>query len=310
MKRISVVTPCFNEEANIREVHRQVREVFAAFPDYQREHLFIENASTDGTLRILRELAAEDDDVKVIVNTRNFGQLRSPYHGVLSATGDAVVVLVADLQDPPELIKEFVARWEEGFKIVIGVRSSSDEHGPRAAMRAVFYRLIDRLSDVPLTRNFTGFGLYDRVVVEALRRYEEPEPYFRGLISEVGYPRAEIAYRQRLRQRGRSANTLSSLVDVAVQGITTHSILPLRMATYLGAGLSAITVVALLAVLIVKLAAWHSFHAGMLLLMLGAYLLLSLLMLLIGILGEYVGAVHRRAQHRPLVVERERINFH
>ena len=266
MKLISVVTPCFNEEANVGEVHRQVREVFAGLPNYRLEHLFIDNASTDGTVGILRELAAQDAGVKVIINSRNFGQLRSPYHGVLCASGDAVVVLVADLQDPPQLIREFVTKWDEGFKIVVGVRSGSEERGPRAAMRRLFYRLMKRLSDVPLTSNFTGFGLYDRAVVESLRLLDEPEPYFRGLISEVGWERAEVAFQQRMRRRGVSANTFGSLVDVAVQGVTSHSRRPLRLATYTGFALTVVTLMAVLGVAIAKLADWHGFHAGMLLL--------------------------------------------
>ena len=309
MKLISVVTPCFNEETNVREVHRQVREVFTGLPGYRLEHLFIDNASTDGTIGILRELAAQDAGVKVIINSRNFGQLRSPYHGVLCASGDAVVVLVADLQDPPQLIREFVTKWEEGFKIVVGVRSGSEERGPRAAMRRLFYRLMKRLSDVPLTSNFTGFGLYDRAVVESLRLLDEPEPYFRGLISEVGWERAEVAFQQRMRRRGVSANTFGSLVDVAVQGVTSHSRRPLRLATYTGFALTVVTLMAVLGVAIAKLADWHGFHAGMLLLALGAYFLVSLLLLFVGILGEYVGVMHKRVQHRPLVIERERINF-
>ena len=209
MPLLTILTPCFNEEENVAEVHRQVRDVMTSLPDYDYEQLFIDNASTDRTVQILRGLAAEDPHVKAIVNTRNFGAVRSPYYGFLQARGDAVVVLVADLQDPPGLIVDFVRKWEEGFKIAIGVKEGSEESKHMYRVRRFYYWIMGKLSDIELVSDFTGFGLYDRAVVERCRETEEQYPYFRGLICDFGYARAAIPYLQPARKRG-SASTVST----------------------------------------------------------------------------------------------------
>ena len=309
MTLVTILTPCFNEEDNVREVYERVRDIFAELPHHEREHLFIDNASTDGTVAILRELAARDSAVKVIVNTRNFGHIRSPYHGLLEGTGECVVVLVADLQDPPELIPHFIREWEEGYKVVIGVRESSDEGVIMRTIRSVYYGLVRRLSDVDQIPGFTGFGLYDSEVVETLRKIDDPYPYFRGLICDLGYQRAAIAYHQNVRKRGITKNNFYTLYDMAMLGITNHSKVPLRLASMAGFALSLISLLVAFGYLIAKIILWNSLQMGMAPLVIGLYLLASVLLLFIGILGEYIGAIHTQVQRRPLVIERERINF-
>jgi polyisoprenyl-phosphate glycosyltransferase len=314
MPFISVVTACFNEEENVAEVYRQVREVMQSLPprdgeSYTWEHLFIDNASSDRTVEILRGICANDERVKVIVNTRNFGHIRSPFHGLLAARGDAVISIVADLQDPPEMIRDFVAQWEAGYKIAAGVKKESLEKKSMFFVRSMFYRLIDRLSEVPLIRNFTGFGLYDRVVMDRLREIDDPYPYFRGLICDLGYARVEIPYSQPARRRGITKNNIYSLYDMAMLGITNHSKVPLRLAAMAGFALSIIALLVAVVYLVLKLTMWSTFDLGLAPLVIGVYFLGSVQLFFIGIVGEYIGSIHTQVYHRPLVIERERINF-
>jgi glycosyltransferase involved in cell wall biosynthesis len=309
MKLISILTPTYNEEDNAREVYRQVREVFAGLEEYDYEHVFIDNASSDRTVEILRELAAEDKRVKVIVNTRNFGHIRSPYYGVLQCQGEAVIPLVADLQDPPEMIRDMLRKWEEGYKIVVAIKTESRENRLMFAMRRAFYRLMERLSEIKLVQNFTGFGLYDRVVVEKLREIDDPYPYFRGLICDLGYERAEIPYTQPRRERGITKNNFYTLYDMAMLGITNHSKVPLRLATMTGFAVSLLSLLVALGYLVYKLVFWQSFQVGMAPLVIGLFFFASVQLIFIGILGEYIGAIHTQVLNRPLVVEKERINF-
>jgi polyisoprenyl-phosphate glycosyltransferase len=316
---LSVVTACFNEEENVEEIVRQVRAVMESLPPraqpdggselYTYEHIFIDNASSDRTVEILRGICASDRRVKVIVNTRNFGHIRSPFHGLLAARGDAVVSIVADLQDPPEMIRDFVARWEAGYRIAIGVKKESLEKRSMFFVRGLFYRLIDRLSEVPLVRNFTGFGLYDRVVIEKLREIDDPYPYFRGLICELGYSRAEIPYSQPARRRGITKNNFYSLYDMAMLGITNHSKVPLRLAAMAGFALSLGALLVAVAYMVLKLTMWSTFNLGLAPLVVGVYFIGSVQLFFIGILGEYIGSIHTQVHHRPHVVEKERINF-
>ena len=307
---LTVLTPCFNEEENVREVYRQVRAVMETLPGYDYEHLFIDNASTDRTVAILRELAAEDHRVKVIVNTRNFGHIRSPYHAFLQARGDAVIGIVADLQDPPELIPQFVRKWEEGYKVVIGVKNGSHESWAMYRVRRLYYWLVAKLSsDVELVHNFTGFGLYDREVVEQFRATDEQYPYFRGLVSDFGYERAEITYLQPARVHGHTKNNFFTLYDMAMLGVTSHSKVPLRLATMAGFVLSVFALLVALAYLVLKLAWWQTFDLGLAPLVIGVYFLGAVQLFFVGLLGEYIGSIHTQVHRRPLVVEKERINF-
>lgn len=311
---ISVVSACYNEEENVAEVYRQVRAVVETLPPrdgepYTYEHLFIDNASVDRTVEILRGICASDRRVKVIVNTRNFGHIRSPFHGLLQASGDAVISIVADLQDPPDMIREFVARWEAGAKVVIGVKKESHESRVMSLIRGLFYRIIDRLSEVPQVRNFTGFGLYDRVVMDTLREIDDPYPYFRGLIADLGYARAEIPYSQPGRSRGITKNNFYTLYDMAMLGITNHSKVPLRLAAMAGFALSLVALIVAMVYLVLKLIWWQTFDLGLAPLVIGVYFLGSVQLFFIGILGEYIGSIQTQIHHRPLVIEKERINF-
>lgn len=309
MRLISVVTPCYNEQENVREVYDRVKRVFAESGMYQYEHIFIDNASRDRTVEILKEIAAVDRNVKVIVNTRNFGQVRSPFHALLAARGDAVIGLAADLQDPPELIPAFLERWEAGFKVALGVKAAGEESWPMSWVRDGYYRLLARLSDVEPVRNSTGFGLCDREVIEIIREMNEPYPYFRGLLPEIGYPIARIEYTKPLRKRGKTKNNFYTLFDLAMLGITTHSKVPLRLATIGGFALSALSLVVALAYLVAKLLFWYRFSAGIAPILIGLFVTFSVQLFFLGLLGEYVSAVHTQMLRRPLVVERERINF-
>jgi glycosyltransferase involved in cell wall biosynthesis len=307
---LTILTPCYNEEGNVREVCRQVKAAMQTLPGYDYDHLFIDNASTDGTVDILRELAAADKHVRVIVNTRNFGQVRSPYHAFLEARGDALMTCVADLQDPPELIPQFVRKWEEGYKVVIGVKQGSRESWLMARTRKFYYWLLGRLSsDVELVHNFTGFGLYDREVIEEFRRTEEQYPYFRGLVSDFGYERAEINYLQPARTRGKTKNDFFSLYDIAMLGVTNHSKVPLRLATMAGFAISVVSLLVAFGYLIAKLLFWDQLQLGLAPLLIGIYFFGAVQLFFIGVLGEYIGAIHTQVHKRPLVVERERINF-
>lgn len=309
MNHITVVTPCFNEEENVEELYRQARAVLESIPDLSYEHLFIDNDSSDRTVEILRRLAGQDRRVKVIVNARNFGHIRSPYHGLMEARGDAAILLVADLQDPPELMREFIARWREGAKVVVGVKPTADESRLMFTIRKMYYRMVTRIADVKLVQNFTGFGLYDRRVLEELRRIGDPYPYFRGLIAEVGFKPVQIPYNQPRRQRGITKNNFYTLYDIAMLGITSHSRVPLRLATMAGFALSALSLFISLVYLLLKLVFWEQFTIGTAPILIGMFFFASAQLFFIGLLGEYVGAILRHVSNRPLVVERERINF-
>lgn len=309
MKIITVVTPCYNEEDNIDDVYKQTQAVFATIPDVEYEHLFIDNFSTDRTREMLRELAARDPKVKAIFNARNFGHIRSPYHGLLQARGDAAILLVADLQDPPVLIRDFIAHWRNGAKLVVGVKPSADESGLMFAIRRAYYRTVTRIADVKLIQNFTGFGLYDRAVLEQLRRIDDPYPYLRGLVSEVGYEAVQIPYNQPRRRRGITKNNFYTLYDIAMLGITSHSRVPLRIATMAGFALSALSLLMSLLYLLLKMAFWNSFSAGLAPILIGMFFFASVQLFFIGLLGEYVGAILTHVMKRPLVVEHERINY-
>jgi len=309
MKHIGVVTPCYNEADNVEELHRRISEVFAELPQYSYEHLFIDNASTDGTLAALKDLAREDERVKIIVNARNFGHIRSPYHALLQASGDAVVILASDLQDPPELIRDFLKKWEEGAQVVVGQKSKSEEAPLFFLLRRIYYRLVDRLADVELLENVTGFGLYDRSALEEFRRLDDAYPYVRGLISELGFSVARITYTQPQRRRGLTKNNFYTLYDLAMLGLTSHSKVPLRLATMLGFGMSMLSFLFGAGYLLYKLLFWNQFSVGVAPLVIGLFFISSVQLMFLGLVGEYIGFIHTQIMNRPLVVERERINF-
>jgi len=308
-KLLSVVSGCYNEVDNVRECYERVKKAVEEIGRYRYEHIFIDNASKDGTLAVLREIAAKDKNVKIIVNARNFGHIRSPLHAIFQARGDAIISVVSDLQDPPELIKEFVKKWEEGFLVVMAVKENSEESPLFFAIRKAYYELVSRLAEIELVKNATGFGLYDRRFVDILAEIDDPYPYFRGLVSEIGFPLATIPYHQPVRTRGITSNNFYRLYDMAMLGITNHSKVPLRLATMLGFAVSFLSLLVAFAYFVWKLLYWDSFTLGLAPLEIGLFFFGSVQLFFIGILGEYIGSIHTQVHKRPLVVELERINF-
>jgi len=309
VKFVSVVTGCYNEEENVAELYRQVAEVFAGLPEYDWELIFIDNASRDRTVAILRDIAAKDKRVKVIVNARNFGHIRSGYHALLQARGEAIIAMASDLQDPPRLIKDFVAKWEQGYKVVMAVKKESEESRLMHGLRRLYYRLLSRLSDVDLVEQYTGFGLYDRQVIDIIRKLDDPYPYFRGLIADLGFDAAQVEFVQPKRQRGKTKSNFYVLFDMALLGMTSYSKVPLRLATMLGFASAGVSLLAALFYFVYKLVYWKSFSLGLAPVVVGIFFFSSVQLFFLGIVGEYVGSIHTLVRKMPLVVERERINF-
>jgi glycosyltransferase involved in cell wall biosynthesis len=309
MKSVSIITPCYNEQDNVLEVYDRVRAVMASLGRYRYEHIFIDNASRDDTVAVLKQIAAADRNVKVMVNTRNFGQIRSPHHAFHQARGDAVIHLVADLQDPPEMIADMIREWETGTPVVLGVKENSEENGLMFWLRRKYYRLINRLSDVETYENFTGFGLYDRKAVDLIKQFKDPYPYFRGLVAEVGLPHKKLLYTQPSRKKGKTKNNFYTLYDFAMLGITNFSRIPLRLITFTGFFCSLLCILISLAYLVYKLMFWDRFSAGIAPVILGLFFVASVQLFFLGVLGEYIGAIHTMVQNRPYVFESERVNF-
>jgi len=309
IRTVTVLTPCYNEAENVRALYERVRAVFLPLGEYRYEHIFIDNASTDDTVSILRTIAAQDGNVKVIVNTRNFGHVRSPYHALLQCRGDAVIGMAADLQDPPELIPAFLAKWRDGYKVVLGVKSASEESSSMFAIRRLGYGVIDLLSEVKQIRNSTGFGLYDQAFVSVLRQLPDPYPYFRGIVAELGFQYATVPYTQPQRTKGITKNNLYMLYDLGVQGIVNHSKIPLRLATMIGFCSSVVSLVAAFVYFWMKMLFWYNLPIGIAPLIIGLFGVASVQLFFLGVLGEYVGSIHTQVRNRPLVIERERINF-
>ncbi len=308
-KNICILAPCYNEVENVRELAKAIDEVFARETGYEHTILFIDNASTDGTQGVLREIAAESPHIKAIFNARNFGHIRSPYYGLLQAPGDAVVFVASDFQDPPEMITQFLRKWEEGFKVIVGVKTESEESRVMYALRSLYYGLVGRISEVELMQHVTGFGLYDRQVIEILRRIDDPYPYLRGLIAEIGLSIHKIPFRQPQRKRGLTKNNFYTLYDMAMLGITNHSRIPLRVATLSGFVLSAFSLFVAFVYLVAKLIFWNKYTIGTAPVIIGIFFLGAVQLFFIGIIGEYVGAILTQVQKRPLVIENERLNF-
>lgn len=307
-KLISIVTPCYNEEENIDELYQRIAAVMAALP-YDYEHICIDNASTDSTVRKIKDIAARDKRVKLIVNARNFGHIKSPYYGILQSRGDACILIASDLQDPPEMIPEFIKKWEEGYKTVLAVKPESEESSVMFFLRKMYYRFITRISEVPLVKNATGAGLFDRVVVDILRSIHDSYPYFRGLLCEIGFPIATVPFKQPRRLRGITKNNFYTLYDIAMLGITNHSKIPLRLMAMSGFVLSFLSLLVAFLFLIAKFIYWDSFQLGAAPMLIGIFFFGAIQTFFIGVLGEYVGSIHTQVRNMPLVVEIERVNF-
>jgi glycosyltransferase involved in cell wall biosynthesis len=307
-KLISIVTPCYNEQDNIDELYNRVVAVMSDQP-YDYEHICIDNSSTDGTVQKIKEIAAHDSRLKLIVNARNFGHIRSPYYAILQSKGDACVLIASDLQDPPEIIAEFIKKWEQGFKTVLAVKPESEEHSIMFGLRKIYYRLITRISEVPLVENATGAGLFDRAVLDILRTIKDPYPYFRGMLSEIGFPIATVPFKQPRRQRGVTSNNFYTLYDIAMLGITNHSKIPLRLMAMSGFLLAFLSLLVAIFFLAAKLVYWDSFQLGTAPILIGVFFFGAIQTFFIGVLGEYIGSIHTQVRSMPLVVEVERVNF-
>lgn len=307
---ISVVAGTFNEAENVEELYDRITRVFSEkLPEHELEIVIADNASTDQTEAVLRRLAARDRRLKLIFNNRNFGPIRSGCHALLQATGDVVVAMASDLQDPPELIPEFVAKWHEGFKIVLAQKTKTSESLVFALVRKAYYELMHRLSDIELVKNATGFGLYDRRVIEDIRKINDPYPWIRGMICDLGYQRALVPFTQPLRKRGVTKNNVYMLWDMAMLGLTNHSKVPLRIATFSGFAIGLGSFAVAMVYLVYKLLFWSNFQLGLAPLVIGMFFLGSVQLVFVGLLGEYIGSIHTQILHRPPVVERERVNF-
>lgn len=309
-KHISVITPCYNEEGNVALLIDTIGKIFDKLPQYTYEHVLIDNCSTDKTPDILRNIAAINKSVKVIFNERNFGWIRSPFHGLIQCHGDAVIYMVSDFQEPPEMIPEFLAKWEEGYKIVIGIKKQSKENPLMFAVRKFFYKILSSASDgEPTIKNFTGFGLYDQKFISIIRDLDDQYPYLRGLVSELGFKRYEIPYTQPERFSGKSSANFFKLYDVAMLGFTSHSKLPLRLSAFVGFFSAILSLLVAIGYFIYKLIFWYEFSVGIAPMVIGVFFFSSVQLFFIGIIGEYIGAIHTQIKKRPLVIERERLNF-
>jgi len=302
------VTPCYNEEDNIEELYQRVAAVMNSQP-YDYEHICIDNCSTDKTVAKIKEIASQDKRLKLIVNARNFGHIKSPYYGLLQANGDACVLIASDLQDPPEIIAEFILKWEQGYKTVLAVKPLSEESSIMFALRKSYYRLISKISEVPLVQNATGAGLFDHDVIDILRGIQDPYPYFRGLLCEIGFPIATVPFKQPRRLKGVTKNNFYTLYDMAMLGITNHSKIPLRLMAMSGFLLALMSLMAAVFFFVAKLIYWDSFQLGTAPILIGIFFFGAVQAFFIGVLGEYIGSIHTQVRRMPLVVEIERVNF-
>ncbi len=308
-KFVTIMTPCYNEEDNVLNVYNQVREVMVGIGKYKYEHVFIDNSSRDNTVAILKAIAREDPNVKIIVNSRNFGHIRSPIHALFQSRGDCVISIVADLQDPPPMIVDMLREWENGAFCVLGIKRTSEEASLMFWLRKQYYKLAERLSSIETIQNYTGFGLYDRKVIELVRSFDDPYPYFRGMIAEIGLPTVKLLYDQPARKFGITKNNWYTLYDIGMLGIINHSKVPLRLATFAGFFGACFSFLIALGYLLAKLIFWSTFTVGVAPLLIGVFFILSIVLVCLGIMGEYVGAIYTQLQHRPYAVELERINF-
>ena len=309
-KTISIMVPTYNEEENVVLMYEALKNIFQKeLKKYDYEILFIDNKSLDKTRTLIREICAKDKNVKAIFNAQNFGQFNSPYYGLISTTGDCTISVAADFQDPVEMIPKFVKEWENGYKIVIGIKNKSEESKIVYALRSLYYKMIKKFSEVEQIEHFTGFGLYDKDFIEVLKNLDDPDPYLRGIVAELGFERKEIPFTQPKRQRGKSSNNWYRLYDAAMLGITSYTKIGLRLATIVGFIISFLSVFVALIYLVLKLCNWNSFQAGIAPIIIGFFLLGGMQIFFIGFLGEYILNINQRIMHRPLVVVEEKLNF-
>ncbi len=309
MKKISVLVPCYNEEENIIPIGNAIIEQLDRLDAYDYELIFIDNCSKDKTREKIENLCSKNKKIKAIFNAKNFGQFNSPYYGMLQATGDCVIPICADFQDPVELIPKFIAEWEKGYKIVCGIKKTSRENKIMRFLRTCYYKLIKKMSDVEQIEHFTGFALYDKDFINVLRNLNDPTPFIRGIVAELGFDRKEVEYEQPKRRAGKTSNNFYTLYDAAMLSFTSYTKIGLRMATFLGAIISVVSFIIGLVYLVLKLIYWDTFPAGATPTLIGIFFFGAIQLFFIGFIGEYVMAINMRVMKRPLVIEKRRINF-
>ena len=310
MKKISILIPCYNEVENVGPMSETVVRIMTEeLPQYDYELVFIDNCSEDGTREKLEEICAGNSKIKAILNVTNFGQFNSPFYGMCQTTGDCTISMCCDFQDPPEMIPKFVEEWEKGYKIVSAIKTTSRENALIFFLRKTYYKVIRNMSTVKLIENFTGTGLYDSSFINLLKKLDDPIPFLRGIVAEYNFKRKEIPYEQAQRRAGKTHNNFYSLYDAAMLSITSYTKVGLRLATWMGFLSSAISFVIAIVYLIMKLTHWYSFQAGNAPMIIGVFLIGSLQLFFIGLMGEYILNINTRIMHRPLVVEEKRLNF-
>lgn len=310
MKKVSILIPCYNENENVVPMSEAIRDIFDnECSQYEYELIFIDNDSTDGTRELIRKICDDNKNVKAIFNAKNFGQFNSPYYGMLQTTGDCTITMCCDFQDPVELIPKYLAEWEDGYKIVIGIKEASKESKIMYTLRSCYYKMIKKFSDVEQIEHFTGSGLYDKTFVDVLRELDDSTPFLRGIVAELGFKRKEIPYEQQKRRAGKTHNNWATLYDAAMLSFTSYTKVGLRIATLVGFVMSVLSLLVALIYLILKLVYWERFVAGMTPILLAVCILGSAQIFFIGFLGEYVLSINKRVMKRPLVIEEERINF-
>lgn len=309
MKKISVVVPCYNEEENVENICIAITNELEKLSNYDYELIFIDNDSKDKTRKIIEKQCNSNKKVKAIFNARNFGQFNSPYYAMLNSTGDCTILICADFQDPIEMIPQFIKEWENGYKIVIGIKEASQESKIMYFLRSCYYKLIKKFSNTEQIEHFTGFGLYDKKFMDVLRNLDDTTPYLRGIVAELGFKRKEIPYKQPKRKAGKTHNNFYTLYDVAMLGLTSYTKVGLRLATFFGMIVGALSFIVGIIYLVLKLIYWDRFVAGMTPMLIGIFFLGALQLFFIGFLGEYILSINQRLMKRPLVVEEKRINF-
>ncbi len=310
MKKISIMIPCYNEEENIIPISKAVvEEITKELPQYDYEILFIDNDSHDNTRPLLREVCKQNARIKAIFNAKNFGQFNSPYYGMLQTTGDCTILLCCDFQDPIEMIPQLVHEWEKGAKIVSCIKTASKENPVMRFLRSCYYKTIKKMSSVDQIEHFTGFGLYDKSFIDVLRNLKDPTPFLRGIVAELGFKRVSIEYTQAKRRAGKTHNNFFTLFDAAMLSFTSYTKVGLHLVTFAGLILSALSILAALVYLVLKLIYWDRFSAGFAPMIIGLFFLNAIELLFIGFVGEYVMSINTRVMNRPLVIEEERINF-
>lgn len=309
MKKISVVVPCYNEEENVENICIAITNELEKLSNYDYELIFIDNDSKDKTREIIEKQCNSNKKVKAIFNARNFGQFNSPYYAMLNSTGDCTILICADFQDPIEMIPQFIKEWENGYKIVIGIKEASQESKIMYFLRSCYYKLIKKFSNTEQIEHFTGFGLYDKKFMDVLRNLDDTTPYLRGIVAELGFKRKEIPYKQPKRRAGKTHNNFYTLYDVAMLGLTSYTKVGLRLATFFGMIVGALSFIVGIIYLVLKLIYWDRFVAGMTPMLIGIFFLGALQLFFIGFLGEYILSINQRLMKRPLVVEEKRINF-